>query len=105
MISQAVDKINNGNKELEILFFDEGAPYSLYGSAVVNGKQERTEVMEVMDYIYSSYIRESCEKFYPEQIFKNAKFDVQNFPKSINYADMKDNNLDRKEILLKKWKY
>ena len=105
MISQAVDKINNGNEELEILFFDEGAPYSLYGSSVVNGKQNRAEVMDVMDYIYSSFINESCQKFYPEQLYKGKKYEVKNFPKAINYANMKNNTLNRKENLLKKWKY
>lgn len=105
MISQAVDKIKNGNNELEVLFFDEGAPFSLYGTGVVNGKQNKLEVMEVMDYLYSSYIEESCQKFYPEKIFKNKNFEVENFPKSIKYADMKQNTLENKENLLKKWKY
>lgn len=105
MISQAVDKIKKGNDELEILFFDDGAPFSLYGTGVVKGKQKRTEVMEVLDYIYSSYISESCEKFYPEKIFKNKNFEVEKFPKSIKYANMKNNTLSQKENLLKKWKY
>lgn len=105
MIAQAVEKIKNGNNELEILFFDEGAPYSIYGTGVVNGKQKRTEVMEVMDYIYSSYINESCSLYYPEQIFKNKNYDVQNFPKSIKYSNMSNNSLKRKDDLLKKWKY
>ncbi len=105
MISQATDKITNGNNELEVLFFDEGAPYSLYGTSVVSGKEDRVEVMEVLDYLYSSYIDEGCKTFYPEQIFKDKEYEVANFPKNINYSNMTNNTLERKENLLKKWKY
>jgi iron(III) transport system substrate-binding protein len=105
MTAQAVEKINGGNNELEILFFEEGSPYSLYGSSVVKGKETRTEVMEVMDYIVSSYIAESCEAFYPEQIYKDVQFEKPNFPKNIIYSNMDNNTLKQKENLLKKWKY
>ena len=105
MIAQAVEKIKNGNNELEILFFDEGAPYSMYGTSVVKGKQNKTEVMEVQDNIYSSYKNERCQKYYPEKIYKNKNFENENFPKSIVYANMSNNTLQQKEKLLKKWKY
>ena len=105
MISQAADKITGGNDELEILFFDEGAPYSLYGTSVVKGKETRPEVMQVMDYISKYYIDEACRTFYPEQILAGKNYEVKNFPKNINYSDMSNNTLARKEVLLNKWKY
>ena len=104
MTAQAVEKINNGHSELEVLFFEEGSPYSLLGTSVVKGKT-RVEVMNVLKYIVNSYIEESCEKYYPEKVFKNIQFEKANFPKNINYADMKNNTLTNKENLLKKWKY
>ena len=105
MIAQAVDKIIAGNDELEILFFEEGAPYSLYGTSVVKGKEKRTEVMQVMDYIYSDYINEACSKFYPELILKDKVYNVSNFPQNINYANMENNTIENKENLLKSWIY
>ena len=105
MISQAVDKITNGNKDIEVVFFEEGAPYSLYGTSVIKGRESKLGVMEVMDYIYSNYINEACKIFYPEKILKNKQYDVANFPSNINYSNMIGNTLETKENLLNKWKY
>ena len=105
MTAQAIEKINNGHNELEVLFFEEGSPYSLYGTSVVSGKETRVEVMEVLDYIIDSYIEESCRMYYPEQIYKDIQFEKENFPANITYANMTNNTLARKEELLKKWKY
>ncbi len=103
MISQAVTKITEGNTDLEILFFEEGAPYNLYGNAIVKGKKARPEVKAVMDYLDSFYTNASNEKFYPEPVLKNTDYKVANFPENITYADMTGNNLSRKESLLTKW--
>lgn len=105
MISQAVEKISAGRTDLEIVFFEEGAPYAFYGSAVVAGKQKNKAVMEVFDYIYSDYVKDSCSKFYPESIIKNEVFSVLNFPKNIIYSDMSNNTQEEKERLLKSWRY
>ena len=105
MTAQAVEKINAGNTDLEVLFFDEGSPYSLYGSSIVKGKETRPEVMQVFNYIYSSYVEESCRAFYPEKIFKDIQFETPNFPKNILYSNMNNNTLVQKENLLNKWKY
>ena len=105
MTAQAVELINNGHNELEVMFFEEGSPYAMLGTSVVKGKETRTEVMEVLDYIANSYIEESCSKFYPEKVFKDIQFEKANFPASITYANMNNNTFSRKEDLLKKWKY
>ena len=103
MISQAVDKINNGNDELEVLFFEEGAPCNLYGNAIVKGKKANTAVKEVMDYLDSFYTNESNRLYYPEPVLKNTSYNVPNFPENIQYSDMTGNNLSAKEALLAKW--
>ena len=105
MISQAVTKINDGNNELEILFFQEGAPCNLYGNAIVKGKKTKTAVKEVMDYLDSFYTNESNRLYYPEPVLKNTNYNVANFPENIQYADMTGNNLEAKEVLLKKWNH
>ena len=103
MISQAVTKITEGNTDLEILFFEEGAPYNLYGNAIVKGKKARPEVKAVMDYLDSFYTNASNEKYYPEPVLKNTNYNVANFPANITYGDMTGNNLAKKDDLLAKW--
>ena len=103
MISQAVTKINGGNNELEILFFEEGAPFNLYGNSIVKGKKARKSVKAVMDYLDSFYTNESNRLYYPEPVIKGADYQVPNFPTGITYANMNGNNLEAKEQLLAKW--
>jgi len=103
MISQAVNKINDGNTDLEVLFFEEGAPFNLYGNAIVKGKKQRQAVKDVMDYLDSYYTNESCRQFYPEPVFKNTDYNIPNFPANVTYANMEGNNLVNKENLLAKW--
>ena len=105
MISQAVNKINDGNDELELLFFEEGAPFNLYGNGFVKGKKANQAVKDVMDYLDSFYTDESNKKFYPEPVIKGANYQIPNFPTNIKYANMEGNNLAAKEALLAKWNH
>lgn len=105
MISQAVEKITDGRDDLEIIIFEEGAPYSMYGSCVVKGRDKNKNVMEVMDYITNVYTDIVCAKYYPESIFKGKTYTVKNFPSDIKYSDMRNNTIKEKEKLLKEWRY
>lgn len=106
MISQAVDKINAGANNLELLFFEpEGAPFSCYGAGIVKGKATKSGVTEVMDYITRVFTPKSCEKYYPEKIFKDKEYSVTNFPKDIPYSKMENNTQAEKERLLQLWRY
>jgi iron(III) transport system substrate-binding protein len=100
----AVTAINDG-AELEILFFEEGSPYALYGQGIVAGKEERPAVKEVYDFLYSTYGYENCEKFFPEPIYKDKTFTIENYPANITYCDMSGDTADQKEHLLSLWKY
>lgn len=104
MISQAVNKINDG-ADFGILFFEEGAPYSLYGSAMIEGKQEKAAVKEVFDFIVNEYTKTTNEKFFPEKIFNDYTPTVENYPSNIDYSDMSNDTMAEKERLLAKWKY
>lgn len=100
----AVTAINNGSA-LEIVFFEEGSPYALYGQGIIAGKEERTAVREVYDFLYSTYGYENCEKFFPEQIYADRTFTIENYPADITYCDMSGDTSEQKEYLLSKWKY
>ena len=105
MIGQVVTKINDGNTELEILFFEEGAPYNTYGNGIVKGKKANKAVKDVMDYLDSFYTNESNKLYYPEPVLKNVNYNIPNFPTNIVYSDMTGNNLTNKEALLAKWNH
>lgn len=100
----AVTAINDG-ADLEIIFFEEGSPYALYGQGIIAGKEDRTAVQEVYDFLYSTYGYENCEKFFPEQIYADRTFTIENYPTDITYCDMSGGNSQQKEYLLSKWKY
>ena len=102
MISHAVQQINEG-QNLKILFFEEGAPYSLYGQAVIAGNEGDEAVMEVFNFLSNELTEEMCERFYPEKIYKDKDYTIENFPTDVQYADMSNNTPDRKKALLEKW--
>ncbi len=103
MTSQAVTKINESGAKLEILFFEEGSPYSMYGASMIKGRETDPVVKEVFEFLYSHMIPENNEKYYPERILKSANFSVPNYPQNIVYSDMSNNTPEEKERLLSKW--
>ena len=104
MTAQAVTAINEG-ANLKILFFEEGSPYSLYGYAMPEGKQNRPAVKAVFDFFYNTLVREDKELYYPEQVFVDQTNNIENYPTDIKYADMQGNTTVEKTRLLEKWEY
>ncbi len=104
MTAQAVTQINQG-APLKICFFEEGSPFTLYGQAIIKGKEQRESVRQVFDYLINEYSYRLNEKFFPEQIFKDKTYSVENYPQNIVYADMSNNTIEEKTRLLDKWKY
>lgn len=102
MISHAVQQINEG-ANLKILFFEEGAPYSLYGQAIIAGNETDPAVMEVFKFLANDLTEEMCELFYPEKLYKDKDFTIENFPASVTYSNMTNNTPERKAQLLSKW--
>ena len=104
MTSQAVTQINQGSK-LKIVYFEEGSPYTLYGQSIVAGKDQRESVRAVFDFLVNTYSYELNEKFFPEQMFKDKVFSVENYPQNITYSDMSNNTMEAKEQLLNLWSH
>ena len=103
MTGQAVTKINTDNAKFEVKFFEEGSPYSLYGNAICSGKESREAVCEVYKFIANEYNYENAEKFFPEKIYKDRDFVIENYPTDIKYGDMSNDTAAEKERLLNKW--
>lgn len=104
MTSQAVIEINN-EQPFEILFFEEGAPFTACGYGIIEGKQDDPAVKEVFDFFYSTLIHEEKELYLPEKIFVDQENQIKNYPKDIPYSDMSNNTAAEKEKLLENWIY
>lgn len=104
MTSQAVTKINEG-APLEILFFEEGSPYSLYGEAIISGKETNKAVKDVFTFLVGEFNYENVEKFFPEKIYVDKDCKVENYPSNIKYSDMSNDSREEKTRLLELWKY
>lgn len=105
MTFQAVESINEGS-DFEILYFDEGAPYTVYSSAVISGKEENEDVMKVFDYIVNEVTPVDKQKYAPEKIYDDQEITVENFPEDIPYGNMDGiSDIELKESLLDKWNH
>lgn len=102
---QAVSEINDG-QPFEIIFPETGSPYSLTGTAIVAGHEEKNGVAEVYDFIINEFLVYDKENFSPETIYEGQINTIENYPADIPYADMTGIQDDKeKERLLDLWKY
>lgn len=102
MTAQAVTEINEG-VNLDIVFFEEGSPFSMYGNAIMAKSADRQEVQDVFNYLATELCKQNNERYFPDQIYKDFAPEVDGFPKNINYGDMSNDTLEEKERLLEKW--
>ncbi len=102
---QAVSEINAG-QPLEIIFPEGGSPYSLTGTGVIKGHEQKPGVSEVLEYIVNDGLVYDKEYLCPEAIYEGQVNRVENYPQNINYADMTGiDQISEKERLLSLWKY
>ena len=99
---KAVDLIAEG-APLQILFFEEGAPYTPAGLSVVLGKESKPEVRAVVEYFYSDILDDYLNLYLPEIIKVGQENTVPGYPADIPYSDMSNNTPDVKESLLSRW--
>ena len=107
MTGQAVTMLNEG-APFKIVFFEEGAPCSLYGHAITKKAESRADydkVKEVFDYLVKEVTPACDAKYFPEQVFVDKVFILPNYPTDIPYGDMSNNTTEEKTRLLEKWVY
>jgi iron(III) transport system substrate-binding protein len=104
MTAQAVTEINNG-VNLEIKFFEEGSPASMYAMAIIKGKEDRQAVKDVFKYLNQTLSPKDKELFLPEKIYNDRDFVIENYPINVKYADMSNNTSEEKTRLLNKWEF
>ena len=69
------------------------------------GKETRKAVKDVFDFFYTNLVPEDKALYYPEQIYKDKSFEIENYPTDIHYADMAGNTTEEKTRLLENWEY
>jgi iron(III) transport system substrate-binding protein len=106
MTITATEAVNNRGADFEMLFFEEGAPSTTTGMAVIKGRETRPAVQEVFKFTITKLVKDDKDLYCPEPIFKNQVNNIPNYPRNIPYADMRGiNDLAEKERLLARWKY
>lgn len=102
---QAVNEIND-NWPFTIIYPSTGSPYSLTGSSIIKGHEEKAGVKEVFDFVANEFFVYDKENYSPETVFEGQKNSIANYPQNIVYADMDGiQNNTEKERLLNLWKY
>ncbi len=102
---QAVSEINQG-VPITIHWFEEGAPWDVYSIGIIEGKQHKQAVVDVFTWLATEGIRLDNQLYGAEQVLKDFKGRIENYPEDITYADMEGiTDIEEKERLLKEWKY
>ena len=102
---QAINEMNDG-QPLEIIFPEEGSPYSLTGTAMIAGREMDADIVEVYEFIINEFLVYDKENFSPENIYEGQLNLIENYPVDIEYADMTGiQEIQEKERLLGLWKY
>ena len=105
MTFQSVAERNEG-QPLEVIFPETGSPYSLTGTAIVDGHQDKEGVAEVFDYVIHEFMQYDKENFSPETVYEGQTNLIPDYPTDFNYADMTGiQDIKEKERLLDLWKY
>ncbi len=105
MVSQAALYASK-NKDIKLISFKEGLPYSMFCMGLIDGKQTKKNVMTVYDYLFNVSVLKDKELHVAEHIFKNQKTENIYYPKDYTYSKM-DNiyDFEYKEQLLDLWKW
>lgn len=87
MTFQAVSEINQG-VDLEVMFFEEGAPWAVYGMGMVAGRGDRPAVRDVFEWLSTEGVRIDNALYVPDQVLVDYKAEIDHYPRDIRYADM-----------------
>ena len=105
MTFQAVTERNDG-QPFDLIVPETGSPYSLTGTAIVKGHENKQGIEEIYDFLIHDFMIYDKENFSPETVYEGQKNLVENYPEDVLYADMTGIQDDKdKERLLALWKY
>lgn len=103
MTNQGVEAINAGY-DYTIVELKTGSPYNTTSFGIIKGHEDKAGVKEVFEWILTDFSRYDKEHFMPDQVLKNQKISVKNYPLDLTYADMMGiDDMKVKEHLTKMW--
>ena len=106
MTMHAVNTINSRGMPLRIMHFEEGSPFTTYGTAMIRGKETNPAVRSVFEFWATTLSREDKELFIPGQIFRDQVNTIPNYPLDVKPADMRGiEDLETKDRLLARWRH
>lgn len=105
MTFQAVNEINAGSP-FEIIYPEQGSPFSITGSGIIEGRQDDEDIQAIFKYIMTDFFQYDKENFSPEKVLETQENKIENYPQDVTYANMQGiDNIQLKEKLLALWKY
>lgn len=105
MTYHAVSEINEG-APLSVHFFEEGSPWDVYGSGIIQGRAGRQAVHDVFGWLCTEGVRIDNATYVPDQVLAGVSPEIPNYPKDIKYADMTGiTDVDEKMRLLERWSH
>jgi iron(III) transport system substrate-binding protein len=75
----------------------------MYGQSIIKGQEGNAAVREVFDFLIHDFTYENCERYFPEKLFVDIDYTVENYPNPIVYADMSGDTMEEKNRLLDLW--
>ena len=68
-------EINQG-VDLEVMFFEEGAPWAVYGMGMVAGRGDRPAVRDVFEWLSTEGVRIDNALYVPDQVLVDYKAEI-----------------------------
>jgi len=95
----------NDNPDIGYTFLDKPTGYNVYTFEMIDGKQTKTAVKNVFDYMANTWNIKHCRKFYPDAIYKNqGASEIPNYPVNVPEVIMSGlYDFSHKQTLLDAW--
>lgn len=103
MTNNAVTQMRDNGMDFTLLFFEEGAPYTMYGQTIIAGREEDAVIREVFEYMVNVYLPFELERDGAEQVYKDKVFTSPPYPENVTLSDMSNDTNIEKERLLALW--
>ena len=103
MTSQGVAAINDGY-DFSIVELSTGSMYNTTGFAVIKGKESKTGVMEVYNWLLSDFLSYDKAYFIPNKVLKKQEVKIKNYPTDLKDANMNGiDDISVKSHLMEVW--
>ena len=105
MVSQAAMYAKE-NTNIKAISFPDGLPYSLFCMGIIDGHENKSNVIRVYEYLYNVSAKRDKELYLAEPLYKEQNTYNEYYPKDYKLAKMTNlYDFDYREKLLDKWRW